>query len=215
MIFKDIKILDKDFLTAEHQNVVVSGKFITYVGTELHHESGHEIIDGKNRFLMPAFFNTHCHVPMTLLRGYGEGLPLNRWLNEKVFPFEAKFTGREKYAGAALGACELIKSGCVSISDAYSELADYAGALYEAGMKANLCNQYLAFDENASFYKDRSYRDSEALKEWIACHDTDRIKLDAGIHSEYCTNNCSLSTLKGSAADYYACDSHDLISRTS
>ena len=41
-----------------------------------------------HRLLLPGFYNVHSHAPMTLLRGYAENLPLQRWLGEKVFPFE-------------------------------------------------------------------------------------------------------------------------------
>ena len=42
--------------------------------------------DGRHRLLLPGFYNVHSHAPMTLLRGYAENLPLQRWLGEKVFP---------------------------------------------------------------------------------------------------------------------------------
>ena len=46
-----------------------------------------EVIDGQNRqVLMPGLVNTHCHVPMVLMRGYGGGHDLNTWLNQYIFP---------------------------------------------------------------------------------------------------------------------------------
>ena len=192
MLFKDISIVDKDFEVKHHMYVMTEGEFITYVGekdpAELGKDvSGQEVYDGKDRFLMPAFYNTHCHVPMTLLRGYGEGLPLQRWLNEKIFPFEAKFRAPEKYAGAALGAIELLKSGCVSVSDMYFDLPEYGQALYEAGMKANLCNPLMSFGDDDSFFENNAYRDSMHLLDWLSEKKDGRIKLDAAIHAEYTT----------------------------
>ena len=188
MIIKNIKILDENFETQEHMNIVTNGPFITYVGKA---DSGIalngdiDLIDGNNKFLMPAFYNTHCHVPMTLLRGYGEGLPLQRWLNERIFPFEAKFDKQSKYWGAKLGALELMKSGCISISDMYFDLVDYTEALYESGLKANVCNGIVCFDENDSYYDNNAYRDTERLIEWIKDHDDGRVVADVSIHSEY------------------------------
>ncbi len=187
MIIKDIKILDEYFEIKEHMNLVVEDEVIKYIGEEIDEQSDETVIDGRNKFLMPAFYNTHCHVPMTLLRGYGEGLPLQRWLQEKIFPFEAKFKAEYKYWGAKLGAIELMKSGCVSISDMYFDLVDYGKALYEGGMKANLSNGLVTFDESASYYDDSSYRDTVRLQEWIRELPNDRIKADASIHSEYAT----------------------------
>lgn len=185
MLFKDIKILDEEFHVREHMYLATEGDRITYIGESEPEGDFGETVDGKDRFLMPAFYNTHCHVPMTLLRGYGEGLPLQRWLQERIFPFEAKFTPEAKYWGAKLGAVELMKSGCVSISDMYFDLTEYGKAIYEAGMKANLCNGVVSFDEEASYYDDNSYRDTVKLQKWLAESDDDRIKCDASAHSEY------------------------------
>ena len=84
MIFDRIKILDEDFIVRDNMYVVTEGTQITYVGSEKPEFKDQEIISGKGKFLMPAFYNTHCHLPMTLMRGYGEGVPLQRWLHEKI-----------------------------------------------------------------------------------------------------------------------------------
>lgn len=99
-----------------------------------------EVYDGKGKFLMNGFYNTHCHVPMTILRGYGEGLSLQDWLFTKIFPFEAKLTPEDVYWTTKLGAMELISSGCAGISDMYFHIESEAKALDESGIKANICN---------------------------------------------------------------------------
>lgn len=187
MLFKNIKILDENFTVQDNMNVVTEGEFITYVGSDVPEAEGQEVVDGSRKFLMPAFYNTHCHVPMTLLRGYGEGLPLQRWLNERIYPFEAKFNPEYKYWGAKLGALELMKSGCVSISDMYFNLATYGEGLYEAGMKANLCNCIVCFGDDDSYFEDSAYIDTVELLDWIKNHNDGRIKADASVHSEYAT----------------------------
>ncbi len=195
MIIKDVKMLDGNFQIREHMNVVIEdGRFLS-ITRGVPDPEGREIIDGRGKFMMPAFYNTHCHVPMTLLRGYGEGLPLQRWLNERIFPFEAKFSSQYKYWGAKLGALELMKSGCVSISDMYFDLVDYGRALYEAGMKANLCNGLVTFDDDASYYKDNAYRDTLTLMQWIKGNESEnngRIKADVSVHSEYANREKAL-----------------------
>jgi len=186
MIFKDIKLLDKDFELREHQYLVTDGAYITYIGSEPQPEEGHRVIDGNNKFIMPAFYNTHSHIPMTILRGYGGGVDLHTWLNDYVWPFEAKFNAQEKYWGAALGACELIRSGCISISDMYYDLAVYIQALDKLGMKGNMNNGLLTFDETASYYNDNSYRDTLSLIDWLKHNNTHgRFKVEVGIHSDY------------------------------
>lgn len=201
MIFDKIKILDENFLVKDNMYVVTQGNRITYVGADKPDFAGHEVVSGKGRFLMPAFYNTHCHIPMTLMRGYGEGLPLQKWLHERIFPFEAKFTPEAKYWGARLGAIELMKSGCVSISDMYFDLVAYGRAIHEAGLKANLCNGVVSFDDNASYYSDRSYSDTLDLIEWTSSLDDDRIRVDASAHSEYANTERPLMEVADFAAE--------------
>ncbi|MCQ2546548.1 MAG: amidohydrolase, partial [Clostridia bacterium] len=201
MLFKNIKLLDEDFKVRENMFLATEGEKICHVGESEPEGDFGETFDGEGRFIMPAFYNTHCHVPMTLLRGYGEGLPLQRWLNERIFPFEARFIPEAKYWGAKLGAIELMKSGCVSISDMYFDLADYGKALHEAGMKANLCNGVVSFDESASYYEDRAYSDTLRLMEWLESLDDDRIRTDASAHSEYANRERPLREVADFAAE--------------
>jgi 5-methylthioadenosine/S-adenosylhomocysteine deaminase len=69
--------------------------------------------------LMPGFVNTHCHTPMVLLRGAGEGLPVNRWLNEVVWPREGRLTPEDVYWGMTLGGAELLRNGVTSSVEMY------------------------------------------------------------------------------------------------
>ena len=88
MLFCNIDLLDEKFETKRNQYVGVKDGRIAYIGASEPEEDFGERYDGRHRLLMPAFYNVHSHAPMTLLRGYAENLPLQRWLGEKVFPFE-------------------------------------------------------------------------------------------------------------------------------
>ena len=99
MLFKNITLLDENLTIKENCYVGIKGSLIDYIGTEARAEEYGEEYDGKGRLLMPGFVNGHAHTPMTLLRGYGENLKLDQWLNERIFPFEAKLTGNDVYYG--------------------------------------------------------------------------------------------------------------------
>lgn len=204
MLIKNIKLLDDGFHVRDNMNVLVEGRYIKRIwndGEDITEAEDGTMIDGRGKFLMPAFYNTHCHVPMTLMRGYGEGLALQRWLHERIFPFEAKFLAEYKYWGAKLGALELMKSGCVSVSDMYFDLTAYGEALYEAGMKANLCNGIVCFEDDDSYYDNNAYFDTQNLLEWLKSHDDGRIIADASIHSEYATKEKAAREVFEYAAD--------------
>ncbi|MBI5222857.1 amidohydrolase [Candidatus Micrarchaeota archaeon] len=75
------------------------------------------VIDGSGKLLMPGFANMHTHVSLQIFRGYGEGLPLERWLKEKIWPAEEKQTPAQVRAAANLAFCEMIKSGTTCFAD--------------------------------------------------------------------------------------------------
>lgn len=189
MLFKNIAILDENYEIEENMYILTEGKKITYIGKEMPVDYKGEIYDGKNKFAMPGFFNTHCHVPMTLLRGHGEGLPLHRWLTEKMFPFEAKLTKEDIYWGTMLGAIELIKSGVVSFTDMYFEIEDMTRAVMESGLKMNVCHG-VSLNPDIPNYRDlKGYKDSIKLLNYLKEKDIDSIKLDIGLHAEYTSND--------------------------
>ena len=138
VLFKEIDLVDENYEIQKNMNIITEGKRITYIGKETPSDYSGEIYEGKNKVALPGFFNAHCHIPMTILRGYGDGLPLQRWLHEKMFPYEAKLTPEDCYWGGLLGAIEMIKSGVVSFSDMYFEIEDIIRGVRESGLKANM-----------------------------------------------------------------------------
>ena len=53
-----------------------------------------KLIDGSGKAIVPAFYNTHCHAAMSILRGYGDDKPLFAWLREDIWPVESRLTPR-------------------------------------------------------------------------------------------------------------------------
>jgi len=97
-----------------------------------------EVIDGRGRVAMPGLVNSHCHSPMTFERGWAEDLPFDRWLNEKIWVGESALTSDDVYWGAALAACEMIRSGTIAYNDKYFHMDRVAEVVRESGMKAAL-----------------------------------------------------------------------------
>lgn len=88
-------------------------------GLRMENTSG-EVEDMGGMLIMPGFVNTHTHVPMTLLRGYADDLPLHRWLTEYIFPAEARsMTPEHVRIAARLAFVEMIKSGTTCFNDMY------------------------------------------------------------------------------------------------
>ncbi len=136
---------------------------------------------------MPAFYNVHSHAPMTLLRGYAENLPLQRWLGEKVFPFEDQIDDEAAYYGTLLAISEMLASGTASFSDMYFFFGGMVPAILESGIKCNLSRGLTVFDD--SDYTDLpAYRDNVRLRgEWNGANNG-RLIGDLCIHGEYTSN---------------------------
>lgn len=106
---------------------------------------GYPIIDGRHRLYMPGFVNTHGHAAMSLLRGYADDLTLQVWLEEKMWPNEAKFTSADVRAGTLLSIVEMIRSGTTCFVDMYDHMDEVALAVEQSGMRACLARGMIGF----------------------------------------------------------------------
>ena len=97
---------------------------------------------------MPAFYNSHGHSPMALMRGYGENMVLQDWLNKLIFPFEDKLDSNAVYWGTTLSMAESMRFGIVSTTDMYYFIDDMVRATDDAGMKANISRAIVNFDDS-------------------------------------------------------------------
>lgn len=198
MLFADIDLLDEDLDYRSHQWVGVRDGRIAYVGgaapTGEEAAAYGEVYDGRGKLLGPAFYNAHAHAPMTLLRGYAENLPLQEWLNDQVFPFEAKITPEDCYWGTLLSCAEMARYGCVSFSDMYYHMEEGARAAIDAGLKMNLSDSLLAFNGEGLDELPVDAQNRRLLKDLQGAADG-RIVVDCNIHAEYTTNPRAVSDL--------------------
>lgn len=115
----------------------VEGNKITYVGPG---RTGSETkwereIDVRGNLLMPGFKNAHTHSAMTFLRSYADDLPLLEWLNQQVFPMEAKLTPENIYHLAKLAILEYLTSGITANFDMYFQQEQIARASADCGFR--------------------------------------------------------------------------------
>jgi 5-methylthioadenosine/S-adenosylhomocysteine deaminase len=134
----DVVTLDGDGTVLRDATIAVDGRTILAVGEPPLDFQPDEVLDGSNHVAVPGFFNAHCHSPMTLVRGWAEDLPLDRWFNERIWVAESALSSDDVYWGAALAACEMIRSGCAGYNDLYFYMDRVAEVVGQAGMKASL-----------------------------------------------------------------------------
>lgn len=97
-----------------------------------------EIVDGRGLLFMPGLVNTHGHAAMSLLRGLADDLALQDWLENHMWPTEAKFTGDDVFWGTSLAAAEMILSGTTTFVDMYDHMDRVAEVVSAAGLRATL-----------------------------------------------------------------------------
>lgn len=134
----DVVTLDDAGTILHDVDVAIEGKVIRTIGAAPPGFHADEIIDGTGQVALPGFFNAHCHAPMTFERGWAEDLPLDRWFNERIWVAESALTEEDVYWGAALAACEMIRSGTVAFADHYFYMDRVAEVVERSGLKAAL-----------------------------------------------------------------------------
>ena len=108
-------------------------------------------IDGKGeKAVLPGLINCHTHSAMSLLRGYGDDLPLKQWLEKKVWPLEKNLTADDVYWGTKLACLEMIKTGTTCFNDMYWFEQASVQATEEMGVRGVIGLVLLDFDPKGS-----------------------------------------------------------------
>ena len=118
--------------------VRTEGGVIASVGPRIRPREDDEVIDAGGMAIMPGLVNGHTHAAMTLFRGHGDDLPLMRWLQEVIWPVEARIDDEDVYWGTRLACVEMIRTGTVRFWDMYWHPAATARAVEDAGIRATV-----------------------------------------------------------------------------
>lgn len=103
-------------------------------------------IDAKGNVVMPGLINSHTHASMTIFRGMADDMPLHEWLNNYIFPAEAKFLTAENVRLGALLAChEMIRSGTTCFADMYYFTDEVAQVSKQTGIRCLLSEALIDF----------------------------------------------------------------------
>ena len=190
MLFKNISIITPNLEIQNNMFVGIEGDKIDYVGTEKPQKNYGEEYDGNKKLLSAGFVNLHTHSPMTLLRGYAENLPLDRWLNDRVFPFEDRLNCDRAYYGTMLSIAEMLACGTTSFTDMYFFGDGVMKAVIESGAKTNFGRSIVSFVDEDITKNDR-FQEGVYLTEKYHNTQNGRIKIDMSLHAEY-TNRLSI-----------------------
>ncbi len=177
--------------------VQIKGNRISYVGNSDNapkNEWDREI-DAQGNVIMPGFKNAHTHSAMTFLRSFADDLPLDKWLNEQIFPMEAKLTDEDIYHLSKLAIMEYLTSGITANFDMYLTPDTMAKASFDCGFRTVMVGGLNNFSQ--SF---------EKLEEWLNKYNDKNqlVTFQLGFHAEYTNSRENLEKMAALAHKYKA-----------
>ena len=128
-------LLKNVLLDGEKRCVLMDGGRFALDGVSAE-SSADEVIEAEGFALVPAFYNTHTHAAMSLLRGYANDMPLQTWLQDYIWPYEDKLTAADIRRGSALAVSEMVSTGSVFFNDMYFEIEQTIDEVDKAGIRA-------------------------------------------------------------------------------
>ena len=131
-------------------------------------------MDASDMIVMPGLINTHTHVAMALLRGISDDVPLMEWLEQHIWPIEAKMGYQEVYDGARLGILEMLMGGTTTFVDMYPYEEAVAEAAESAGIRALVspCPMDFRMDHFENDWKQvqKRFSSSRLVSMWMGPH---------------------------------------------
>ena len=148
-----------------------------------------------DKVLMPGLINCHTHSAMSLLKGYADDLPLMNWLENHIWPAEAKWVDEEfVHDGAELAIAEMLRSGTTCFTDMYFFPDVIASAVNQSGMRAAIGMIVLDFPtvwaQNADEYIEKGMRLKDEYREHT------RIKTIFAPHAPYTVSETTLKQIQ-------------------
>lgn len=177
----------------EGSRIIYAGKAKSQEETDRSGKKFDRSIDCGGNLLMPGFKDAHTHSGMTLMRSYADDLPLQEWLETKIFPLEAKMTDEDCALLTKLAVLEYLTSGITAIMDMYLSPEAIAKACEETGMRVVQVSGINKFGPSLEVFEDRFLKLNDR-------HPLSSYKM--GFHAEYTCDRELLEKLSDLAHKY-------------
>jgi 5-methylthioadenosine/S-adenosylhomocysteine deaminase len=180
--------------------LAIQGDTIVAVGPEQELQAleaeARKIMDAQGGAILPGLINVHTHAAMTLFRGLADDLPLKTWLEEFIFPAEARFVNPDSvYWGTLLACAEMILSGTTTFADGYFCLDGVVKAVDRSGLRGLLCQGVVDFPAPGIPDPAQNILEVERfIEKW--CGFSSRIEPGIFCHSPYICSPDTIRTVK-------------------
>lgn len=185
-----------------HAVVVRDGAIVAMLPTDRARDrfDAKETVDLPDHVLIPGLVNLHVHAAMTLMRGIADDLPLMRWLQEAIWPAEAKHVSHEFVRdGTLLAAAEMLRGGITTCNEMYFHPDAAAEAFTAAGMRAMIGVAVLDFPTPYASDADEYFRRGLAARDRWSSHPL--LHFAIAPHAPYTVSNASLERVASIAAE--------------
>lgn len=170
-------------------SILIDGKRISKIGQEIKVNDDTEKINGHGMLALPGLVNTHTHVAMTLFRSYADDVALMDWLENHIWPAEAKLNEDLVYWGSQLAFAEMIRGGTTAFCDMYFFMNSVADAAIDVGMRGNIARGLAGVSPNG---EEALAQNVQMFHELHQTHDG-LIRVMLGPHAPY---TCPVEYLK-------------------
>jgi len=156
--------------------------------------------DFEQHCVMPGLINNHTHAAMSLFRGLADDLPLMTWLNDHIWPAEAKFVSDSFVeAGSALAIAEMLRGGTTCFNDMYFYSEATARVVDQSGIRASLGMTIIDFPTPWASSIDEYFHKGQQLHDQYRHHP--RINTSYAPHAPYTVSNQPLATIVTNAEE--------------
>lgn len=165
-------------LNGEQTNILIEGNRFKDLKAPAE-IAGAEVLDGTGKAILPALYNAHFHSAMMPMRGYGDDRPLHVWLQDWVWPYEAKMTVAEMRGAYEHAIKEMISTGSVFFNDMYFEIEQVIDMVEKYGVRASI---------GITVMENHTLAQTEAKKEFVKTFEDPtggRINLTMAPHAIY------------------------------
>jgi 5-methylthioadenosine/S-adenosylhomocysteine deaminase len=195
ILLKNGKIIDENGKVHEESDILISNGKIEKISASIQNEyRDYEEVDCCNLYITPGLVNLHAHSPMSIMKGIAEDISIDRWFNEKIFPYESKLEADDVYWGAMLASLEMIDCGVTAFADHYFNQESVYKAVQDSGIRADIAPTIFGLADD---YKEQLSRAEEFVEKYKNINS--RIHLRLGPHAPYTCPGEILSEIVNSA----------------
>jgi len=188
ILIKNCNLISMSEKREKHEkmmDILINNDKIEKIQKGISDENSDKIINAKGKIVMPGLINTHAHVSMSIFRDTLDGFGLQEWLNDKIWPMEAKLTKEDIYYASLLSCIEMIKAGTTCINDQYFMTESTIKAFLETGLKIHCTRTLMDIDGNL---EERLVDLEELINKY---DNNDKVKINVGVHGLYtCKKEC-------------------------